>query len=141
MLANLSPSVSSMANNNILAVNGNLAQRCALLYNVSHLLNAWFVQYDRLLQTYSTCREKLSSTVPPCMQRRVPVRNNDECWSLFPSIHRKGTKRRVFLSSDARTNAASVLLMYVTRDDCNNHFPLIYSVRNYSWTVVEAENQ
>ena len=47
----------------------------------------------------------------------------------------------VFLSSDARTNAASVLLMYVTRDDCNNHFPLIYSVRNYSWTVVEAENQ
>ena len=47
----------------------------------------------------------------------------------------------MFLSSDARTNAASVLLMYVTRDDCNNHFPLIYSVRNYSWTVVEAENQ
>jgi len=112
MLANLSPSVSSMANNNILAVNGNLAQRCALLYNVSHLLNAWFVQYDRLLQTYSTCREKLSSTVPPCMQRRVPVRNNDECWSLFPSIHRKGTKRTCFsLVTHAQTRPVSCLCM------------------------------
>ena len=70
-----------------------------------------------------------AETCSSAKQRRVLV-----CF-----LHRKGTKRRVFLSSDARTNAASV--KYVTRDDCNNHFPLIYSVRNHSWTVVEAENQ